>query len=155
MRGERRTIGRGDCSGPVQRSSKILPAHTGVGRVSPLSTGVLCNSNGYFYSYLGELCRIAITSKLLSSDALERLKEKKVLVGSRRIRREKSDKATDLSDDEAWNLEYDLLTPDQVVIADDMITFQQFGEDLFCAPQEDILEGKYNSTHPAVAYAHP
>ena len=122
--------------------------------MSPLNAVVLCNSNSYFHSYLAELCRIAISSKVLSSDAVEKLKEKKILVGSQRIRREKSDKATDLSDEEAWNLEYDLLTPDQVVIADDMITFQQFGEELFCAPQEDILEGKYNSTHSTMTYTH-
>lgn len=122
--------------------------------MSPLNIAVFYSSNSRFHSYLAELCRIAINSKFLSSSAVEKLKEKKILVGSRRIRREKSDKATDLSDDEAWSLEYDLLTPDEVVIADDMITFQQFGEELFCAPQEDILEGKYSSTCSPVAYAH-
>lgn len=122
--------------------------------MSPVNTAVFCNSNSHFHSYLAELCRLAINSRFLTSSTVEKLKEKKILVGSRRIRREKSDKATDLSDEEAWNLEYDLLTPDEVVIADDMITFQQFGEELFCAPQEDILEGKYNSICSPVAYAH-
>lgn len=94
-----------------------------------------------------ELRNIAINSRLLNYTTSARLKKAPILVGSRRVRKQKSDKATDLvdGDEEDWDLEYDLLTPGQVAIADDTIALQQFGEVIFCAPQEDILEGEYGS----------
>jgi hypothetical protein len=49
-------------------------------------------------------------------------------------------------DEEDWDLEYNLLAPNQIAIADDTITLQKFGEVIFCAPQEDILEGECGST---------
>ena len=51
-------------------------------------------------------------------------------------------------DEEDWDLEYDLLAPNQVAIADDTIALQQFGGDIFCAPQEDILEGEHGDMRP-------
>ena len=107
-----------------------------------------CDSNSAVRSYLVELRNIAINFQALSSTTSTRLKKAAILIGSRRVRRQKSEKAIDLvdGDKEGWDLEYDLLTPNQIAIADDMITLQQFGEDIFCAPQEEILEGKYRST---------
>jgi len=97
-----------------------------------------------------ELRNIAINFRQLGYATLARLKKAAVLIGSRRTRRQKSDKATDLvdGDEEDWDLEYDLLAPNQVAIADDTIALQQFGEAIFCAPQEDILEGEYGGTSP-------
>ena len=99
-----------------------------------------------------ELRNIAINFRLLSSATLAKLKKAAVLVGSRRVRRQKSGKATDLidGDEEDWDLEYDLLAPNQVAIADDTIALQQFGEVIFCAPQEDILEGEYGTDVPGI-----
>ena len=70
-----------------------------------------------------------------------------VLIGSRRIQRQRSNNASGPIDSDRgdWDLEYKLLAPNQVAIADDMIALQQFGENIFCAPQEDILEGEHNS----------
>lgn len=87
---------------------------------------------------------------MLSYATSLRLKKAPILVGSRRVRRQKSNKAADPvdADEEDWELEYDLLPPDRVAIADDTIALQQFGEDIFCAPQEDILEGGYGSSRP-------
>ena len=48
----------------------------------------------------------------------------------------------DALDEDEWDVEYDLLRPDQIVIADDTSTFQVFGDSVFCAPQEDLLEGE-------------
>lgn len=92
-----------------------------------------------------ELRNIAINFRSLSYATSARLKKAAVLIGSRRVRRQKSDKATDLvdGDEEDWDLEYDLLAPNQIAVADDTIALQQFGEAIFCAPQEDILEGEY------------
>ena len=107
-------------------------------------------SNDANDSYLVELRNIAINVRSLSYVTTAKLKAAAVLIGSRRVRRQKSEKATDLvdGDEEDWDLEYDLLAPSQVAIADDTIALQQFGEDIFCAPQEDTLEGEYGSKGP-------
>ncbi|KAF9653296.1 hypothetical protein BDM02DRAFT_3177637 [Thelephora ganbajun] len=98
-------------------------------------------------SYLMELRNIAINFRSLSSNTLTRLKNAAILIGSRRVQRKKFDEAADPIDgDEVdWDLEYELLAANKVAIVDDMITLQQFSEDIFCAPQEDILEDFYQS----------
>ena len=102
------------------------------------------------FSYLAELRNIAINARSLDRATLTGLKGAAILVGSRSVRRQKSDKVLDPADgdEEDWDLEYDLLPPSRVAIADDTIALQQFGEDIFCAPQEDILEGEYGRTCP-------
>ena len=94
-----------------------------------------------------ELRNIAINIRSLSHSTSNRLKKAAILIGSRRVRKNRSEKAADLADgdEEDWDLEYDLLTPNQVAIADDTIALQQFGEVIFCAPQEDIVEGGFIS----------
>jgi hypothetical protein len=42
---------------------------------------------------------------------------------------------------EDQNLEHKLLAPNMVAIVDDAIILQYFGDTIFCAPQEDNLEG--------------
>ena len=96
-----------------------------------------------FGSYLVELRNVAVNVGSLNPDTLDRLKNAGILVGTRRIRKQRSEAAADIIDDqEEWDLVYRLLTPNEVAIADDMITLQQFGEAVFCAPQEDILESE-------------
>ena len=118
----------------------------------PSSAIVSCGSNGVVRSYLVELRNIAINSQTLNYATLARLKKAPILIGSRRVRREKSGSAIEPidGDEEDWELEYNLLAPNQVAIADDTIALQQFGEDIFCAPQEDILEGEYRNKFPGV-----
>lgn len=107
-------------------------------------------SNTTVHSYLVELRNIAVNSRLLSSTTLAKLQKAEILIGSRRVRRQESDKETDnvRGDEEEQGMEYDLLAPDKVAIADDVIILQQFGEEIFCAPQEEILEGEHDSTCP-------
>lgn len=64
-----------------------------------------------------------------------------ILLGSQRkgLSNEKSSKNGEL--DEEWDLQYDLKKPDEIIVADDTIAHQFFGDSLFSAPQEDILEG--------------
>ena len=83
--------------------------------------------------------------RLLGPATLTRLKKASILIGSCRVRKQRSEKAADLvdGDEEEWDLVYDLLPPNKVAIADDTVALQQFGEAIFCAPQEDILEGGY------------
>ena len=149
MWNKRRTISGGCCSDAVKRPTEILPVYRGVGHVRSLNAIASHDSNATVYSYIVELCKIAINLKFLSSATLASLKNAEVLVGSRRIRRQRSDGTTDpLGYEEDWDVEYSLLAPNQVAIADDMITLQQFGEEIFCAPQEEILESEHNSIYP-------
>lgn len=81
-----------------------------------------------------------------------RLKRSPTLLGSRRVRRvkEKIDKMEALTnvnelDEDEYDFQYDLLKPDQVVIADDSNAYQHFGDSVFTAPQEDLLEGEASS----------
>lgn len=64
------------------------------------------------------------------------MKKAPILLGSVR----KAASSGDIEDDEN-DLQYDLKRPDQIVIADDQNALQNFGDSLFTAPQEDILEG--------------
>jgi hypothetical protein len=54
-------------------------------------------------------------------------------------------KTSNEGDEEDWDLQDDLLQPSKVAIADDTNTYQLFGDRIFCAPQEDILEELYLS----------
>jgi hypothetical protein len=64
------------------------------------------------------------------------MKKEPILLGS--LRRAAS--SGDFEDDER-DLQYDLKRPAEIVIADDNNALQNFGDTLFTAPQEDILEG--------------
>ncbi|KAI0822620.1 hypothetical protein BC628DRAFT_1388241 [Trametes gibbosa] len=101
-------------------------------------------------NYLTELRNIAVNVRLISAGSLARMKRGAVLLGSRRVRKEKgsSGKRTSVEmsaemEEEDWEYQYDLLTPDKVVIADDTNAYQLFGDAVFSAPQEDLLEAFY------------
>lgn len=110
---------------------------------------VLCDSNGAVHSYIVELGIIAKKHRSFSSTTLDELKKAAILIGSRRVKRQKSDEAAKPADNgKDQDLEHTLLAPNQVAIVDNEIIHQQFGEVIFCAPQEDILEGEYGSAYP-------
>ena len=118
------------------------------------STIVSCDSNGAVHSYLAELRKIAVSYQSLTFTTRTKLKTAQILVGSRRVRNQESGQPAEHPEgdeeegDEDQDLEYSLLSPNQVAIADDTIALQQFGEEIFCAPQEDTLEGERGSTCP-------
>ncbi|KAL6309180.1 hypothetical protein BKA93DRAFT_925530 [Sparassis latifolia] len=99
-------------------------------------------------NFLVELRNIAVNRRSISSGTFARLKKAAILLGSRRVTREKSgtmqtDGTGELEEDD-WDFEYDLLTPDKVVVvADDTNAYQLFGATIFTAPQEDLLEEFY------------
>lgn len=101
------------------------------------------------HSYLVELRKLAIPLKTLTHPIFLRLKNAQILVGSRHVQNQGSNQATDHvgGDKEDQDLEYKLLSSNQVAIVDDTIGLQQFGEDIFCAPQEDALEGEHSCIH--------
>lgn len=65
------------------------------------------------------------------------MKKAPILLGT--LRRASS--SADLEDDER-DLQYDLKSAGEIVIADDNNALQNFGDSLFTAPAEDIIEGK-------------
>ena len=73
-------------------------------------------------------------------NTLARMKKAPILLGSRRKRHQTTGSA-DLDEDD-WDLQYDLRRADQIVIADDTNGYQLFGDQIFTAPQEDILESE-------------
>lgn len=84
---------------------------------------------------------MAVNVRLLSTGALARMKISPILLGFRRQRksRKESNNALDLDEDD-WELLYDLRKPLDVVIADDTNAYQMFGESIYAAPQEDLVE---------------
>lgn len=96
-------------------------------------------------SYLTELRNIAVNRRLLSANTVMRMKRSSILLGARRVKKARTDSERsidDALDEEEWDAEYDLLRPDQIVIADDTSAYQMFGDSVFCVPQEDLLEGE-------------
>lgn len=99
---------------------------------------------GGYENYLVELRNLAVNARLLSPGALARMKISPILLGFRRQRksRKESNNALDLDEDD-WELLYDLRKPLDVVIADDTNAYQMFGESIYAAPQEDLVENFY------------
>ncbi|KII91548.1 hypothetical protein PLICRDRAFT_512049 [Plicaturopsis crispa FD-325 SS-3] len=96
--------------------------------------------------FLIELRNLAVNRRLISSTTLARMKRSPVLLASQRKLKKATTKGRKSDDDleeEDWELQYDLRKPDEIVIADDSNAYQFFGDSIFTAPQEDLLEGFY------------
>jgi len=53
-----------------------------------------------------------------------------------------------------WDLQDDLLQPSEVVIVDDTNAYQLFGDRIFCAPQDDIIESTQSSVFGLLCVTH-
>jgi hypothetical protein len=93
-------------------------------------------------AFLAELRNIAVNRRAVSAPVYNRMKRAPILLGARRKRRE-GEKAGLGEDEEDVEFEYDLMRPDEIVIADDTNEWQLFGDEVFCCPQEDLLECKW------------
>ncbi|KAF8270077.1 hypothetical protein EI94DRAFT_1723808 [Lactarius quietus] len=89
-------------------------------------------------NYLFELRSLAVHSRLLEKGTIIRMKWSNVLLGSRRVKSSDT-KASNEGEEDDW----DLLQPNKVAIVDDINAYRLFGDRVFCAPQEDILEKLY------------
>jgi hypothetical protein len=69
-----------------------------------------------------------------------RMKESNGLLGTRRMRKG-GGKASGEGSQDDWDFQDEFLQPKEVVIVDDINAYRFFGDRIFCAPQEDILEG--------------
>ncbi|EKM56817.1 uncharacterized protein PHACADRAFT_141759 [Phanerochaete carnosa HHB-10118-sp] len=111
---------------------------------------ILLDNPRHFYtmaegrdSFLAELRNIAVNRRLLSGGVSARMKRSPILLGIRRVKREKKREFDEADEEEDWDYEYDLLPAAKVVIADDTNAYQLFGDAVFSCPQEDLLEDFY------------
>jgi hypothetical protein len=73
-----------------------------------------------------------------------RMKESNALLGTRRVRKG-GGKAFGEGNQDDWDFEDEILQPKMVAIVDDINAYRFFGDRIFCAPREDILEGMQSS----------
>jgi hypothetical protein len=98
-------------------------------------------------SFLGELRNIAVNIGHISLFTVNKMKNAPILLGMKRSIRGKPNVGRQRSnsidvDEEDWEMQYDLRKPDQIIVADDNNAYRDFGDSVFTAPQEDILEGQ-------------
>ena len=93
-----------------------------------------------FVSYLHELRNIAVNRRRLGFVITNPMRASNVLLGFRRFKKDGGN-AWSEGNQEDWDLQDELLQPGQVAIVDDANAYRLFGHRIFCAPQEDILEG--------------
>ncbi|KAF9562769.1 hypothetical protein CPC08DRAFT_749290 [Agrocybe pediades] len=94
-------------------------------------------------NFIAELRNLAVNEKTLSSGTILRMKKAPILLGLQRKAR-RQNKETDDWDEDEWDTTYDLMKPNEIIVADDTHAYQAFGHSLFTAPQEDIIEAFYN-----------
>ena len=98
------------------------------------------SSKPYFVSYLFELRNLAVNRRRLEPGITSRMKGSNLLLGTRRVKKD-GGKVLGGGNQNDRDLQDDLLHPNKVAIVDDTNAYQLFGHRIFCAPQEDILEG--------------
>ncbi|EGO00977.1 hypothetical protein SERLA73DRAFT_87350 [Serpula lacrymans var. lacrymans S7.3] len=98
-------------------------------------------------NYLVELRNLAVNRRLISQLTYNRMRSSPILLGMKRTRRKNSEKEKGVGvaewDEDDWELLYDLRKPGEIIIADDTNAYQLFGDSIFTAPQEDLLEEFY------------
>ena len=113
-----------------ERFHKLAGGHEGY------ASSYLCpNSNlPAEISFLAELRALASQGRRIPNITLSKMVSKPILLG---IRRKKT------TDGGEWEHERGLREPGQVVIADDMNSYQLFGDTIFVAPRDSGLEGAH------------
>jgi hypothetical protein len=79
----------------------------------------------------------------LSTRTIDGMRRSSCLLGAQRKLRKRKQTGADVDnfEDEDWEVMYLFRRPNEIVIADDTHSLRVFGDSLFTAPQEDILEG--------------
>jgi hypothetical protein len=105
-----------------------------------------------FVSYILQLRELAKEKDKLEKETIIRMTQSKILLGSRRTKRGGGNAS--IGDKDDWCLEDELLQPGDVVVVDDNNAYQLFGDRIFCAPQEDIIESTQSnvSGFPCITY---
>lgn len=109
---------------------------------SPFSSLVTYYSVGPPPSFLAELRNLAVSSHAIASGTVNKMKSSPILLGMRRQKASKTLEKMSAAewDEDGWEDLHDLRRPSEIVIADDTNAYQLFGDVIFAAPQEDILE---------------
>ncbi|KZT22896.1 hypothetical protein NEOLEDRAFT_1137233 [Neolentinus lepideus HHB14362 ss-1] len=98
-------------------------------------------------NFLTELRNLAANRRSIVPATFTRMKRSPILLGSRRVKKaalKTQDAALNPDiDEEDWEYEYDLRRPEQIVVADEINSYRLFGDSVFTAPQEDLLEEFY------------
>jgi hypothetical protein len=81
-----------------------------------------------------------VKRRRLEPGITSRMKGPDLLLGSRRVKKD-GGKALSEGNQEDRDFQNDFLPPNEVAIVDDADAYRLFGDRIFCAPQEDILEG--------------
>ncbi|KAH9485292.1 hypothetical protein JR316_0002200 [Psilocybe cubensis] len=110
---------------------------------------ILLNSPREFYelsggpvNFLSELRNLAVNAKAITPGTILRMKRSPILLcQQRQLKRQV--KTSDDWDEDDWDMRYDLKKPSEIIVADDTHAYQSFGESLYTAPQEDIIEAFY------------
>jgi hypothetical protein len=84
---------------------------------------------------------------MISFPTFQKMRKAPILLGSQRVShsggKDSPQRLASMDfDEEDWELQYDLRKPDEIVIADDSIGYQLFGDSVLSAPQEDLLESE-------------
>jgi Protein of unknown function (DUF3684) len=92
---------------------------------------------------------MAVNLRLMPSSTIHMMKKAPILLASRRVKKGQNHRLLESfdADEDDWDLEYNMLMPNQIIIADDTNAFQLFGDSIFSAPQEDLLEGVSTFRH--------
>jgi hypothetical protein len=104
-----------------------------------------------FVSYILQLRELAKEKDKLEKETVIRMTQSKILLGSRRMKRGGGNAS--IGDKPDW-YEDELLQPSEVIIVDDNNAYQLFGDRIFCAPQEDIIESTQSNVFgfPCITY---
>jgi Protein of unknown function (DUF3684) len=89
----------------------------------------------------------------LEKGTILRMKQSKILLGSPRVKRGGGNGSIGGYKDDLY-LQDNLLRPSEVVIVDDASAYQLFGDRIFCAPQDDILEGTQSNIFGLACITH-
>jgi Protein of unknown function (DUF3684) len=87
------------------------------------------------------------------------MKRVPILLGIQRKVRAETDEdkqmpsPVDLDEDD-WDVRYDLRKAEEIIIVDDTNAYQVFGDSIFTAPQEDILEGQFVVIYDSTGFPH-
>ncbi|KIL68939.1 hypothetical protein M378DRAFT_21839 [Amanita muscaria Koide BX008] len=101
---------------------------------------------GGYENFLAELRQISVNFHELSNTTLEGMRRTSCLVASQRKLRKSQRREGDINEfeDSDWEITNYFKKPNEIVIADDTQSLRVFGESLFMAPQEDLLEELYH-----------
>ncbi len=81
------------------------------------------------------------------------MKQSKILLGYPRMKRGGGNASVGGDKDDLY-LQDKLLQPSEVVIVDDANAYQLFGDCIFCAPQDDIIEGTQSNVLEPACISH-